>query len=124
MKGSDIMSANEKEILQKRINKMPSIFRLFLRRGILSLGFIFMTLYIVLDIQPYKHVFYYLSFICFAFHLSFIIFLYRKKLDVCVEDYEEIYMKYPKKMKTEIMIIAVFMILQILIHFIFTKVLI
>ena len=118
------MSANEKEILQKRINKMPSIFRLFLRRGILSLGFIFMTLYIVLDIQPYKHVFYYLSFICFAFHLSFIIFLYRKKLDVCVEDYEEIYMKYPKKMKTEIMIIAVFMILQILIHFIFTKVLI
>ena len=124
MERSDSMNWNEKEMLQQKINAIPAIVRLFCRRGILSLGFIFETLYIISNTQPYQRLFYALTLLCFAIHLSCIIFLYRKKLDISVEEYDEFWMQYPKKMKTEIMIIAIAIILLIGIRFVFTKVLI
>ena len=124
MERSDSMNWNEKEMLQQKINAIPAIVRLFFRRGILSLGFIFETLYIISNTQPYQRLFYVLTLLCFAIHLFGIIFLYRKKLDISVEEYDELWMQYPKKMKTEIMIIAIAIILLIGIRFVFTKVLI
>lgn len=119
-----MMCPNKKEILQKKINQIPSILRLFVRRGILSCGFIFETIYIISSTQRYERIFFDLTCLCFAIHLLVILFLNQTKLDVCLDEYEELYMKYPKKLTTEIIIIAICMILLILIRFIFKKVLV
>ncbi len=110
------MNPTKKETLQKQINLLPGFFRLFLRRGILTLAFIFWT-FNILAAQPYRQALFYVSLICFLIHLIIILFLYKNKISLPTEEFDEVWMKYPKKITTEITLIIIVVIFLILINF-------